>query len=421
MRLLTKTTLWYLVFALIMFSIGGLIAISMVRTVVNRETDYELRRSLRQIREAASFEDGIWVLNENPNITIREFPPDQLIKQDTILKDTLIFLKRTDRVEVYRKLITNTKIEDKFYHIEISNIFLEEGDIISVVSWIIVRLFLFLTAAFLIGNFLISKNLFRPFEYLLKSLDNFRLKNNQPLSTQPTKTKEFKRLNEFVQGMTNKAILDYQNLKEFSENASHEMQTPIAIAKGKLELLLESPGLSEEQLILVQSTQQSLNKISRLGQSLILLTKIENEEFSTVNLMSFTQVVENNVTNFQELGEIQGIELRSDIEKEVMLKIDSSLADILVVNLLKNALQHNIEGGWVEVKLDKNQLQVKNTGLAPSASTDQLFQRFKKNNQSKGTLGLGLAIVKKICDVNQLEVTYDYQEEIHILTIILGH
>jgi signal transduction histidine kinase len=137
--------------------------------------------------------------------------------------------------------------------------------------------------------------------------------------------------------------------------------------------------------------------------------------------MSFTQVVENNVANFQELGEMQGIVLRSDIEKEVMLKIDSSLADILVVNLLKNALQHNIEGGWVEVKLDKNQLQVKNTGLAPTASTDQLFQRFKKNNQSKGTLGLGLAIVKKICDVNQLEVNYDYQEEIHTLTIIFRH
>ncbi len=417
MRLLTKTTLWYLVFALIMFSIGGVIAISTVRTVVNRETDYELKRSLRQIRDAAAMENGIWVLNENPNISIREFPPGQIIRQDTILKDTLIFLKRTDRVEAYRKLITNTKIEDKFYHIEISNIFIEEGDIISVVSWIIIRLFLFLTAALLIGNFLISKNLFRPFEYLLKSIDNFRLKNNQALSTQPTKTKEFKRLNEFVQGMTNKAILDYQNLKEFSENASHEMQTPIAIAKGKLELLLESSELSEKQLALVQSTQRSLNKISRLGQSLILLTKIENEEFSTVDVLDFSQVVENNVANFQELGEMQGIKLQADIEKKVALKIDSSLADILVVNLLKNALQHNIEAGWVQVKLDKNQLQVTNSGPVPTASTEQLFQRFKKNNQNKGTLGLGLAIVKKICDVNQLKVSYDYQEEVHILTI----
>ncbi len=417
MRLLTKTTLWYLAFALIMFSIGGVIAISMVRTVVNRETDYELKRTLRQIRDAAPLENGIWVLNENPNISIREFPPGQLIKQDTVLKDTLIFLKRTDRVEAYRKLITNTKIEDKLYHIEISNIFIEEGDIISVVSWIIIRLFLFLTAALLLGNFIISKNLFRPFEYLLKSLDNFRLKNNRPLSTQPTKTKEFKRLNEFVEGMTNKAILDYQNLKEFSENASHEMQTPIAIAKGKLELLLESPDLSEKQLALVQSTQQSLNKISRLGQSLILLAKIENEEFSTVDELNFTEVVENNVVNFKELGEMQGIQLTADIEQKVKLKIDSSLADILVVNLLKNALQHNVESGWVKVKLDSTQLQVMNTGAAPTASTEQLFQRFKKNNQSRGTLGLGLAIVKKICDVNHLEVTYDYQEEVHVLTI----
>lgn len=417
MRLLTKTTLWYLVFALIMFTIGGMIALSMVRTVVNRETDYELSTTLRQIRNASSLDNGLEVFNNNNSISIREFPPGAVVKMDTIFKDTLIYLKRTDRVEPFRKLITNTKLNDKYYHIEISNIFIEEGDIISVVSWIIIRLFLFLTAALLIGNFLISKNLFRPFEHLLKSLDGFRIKNNKPLSTISTKTQEFQRLNQFALDMTNKAMLDYQNLKEFSENASHEMQTPIAIAQGKLELLLESPDLSEEQLSLVHATQQSIIKISRLGQALTLLTKIDNDEFPAMGSIDFSKIVANNVTTFMELANMQGIDLQADLKQNVNLTIDPVLGDILVTNLLKNALQHNVENGWIRINLTVDYLEVINTGEAPKLPPEQLFQRFKKNNQSKGTLGLGLAIVKRICEVNDYTVTYHYADKQHVLKV----
>lgn len=417
MRLLTKTTLWYLVFALIMFTIGGMIALSMVRTVVNRETDYELSTTLRQIRNASSLDNGLEVFNNNNSISIREFPPGAVVKMDTIFKDTLIYLKRTDRVEPFRKLITNTKLNDKYYHIEISNIFIEEGDIISVVSWIIIRLFLFLTAALLIGNFFISKNLFRPFEHLLKSLDGFRIKNNKPLSTISTKTQEFQRLNQFALDMTNKAMLDYQNLKEFSENASHEMQTPIAIAQGKLELLLESPDLSEEQLSLVHATQQSIIKISRLGQALTLLTKIDNDEFPAMGSIDFSKIVANNVTTFMELANMQGIDLQADLKQNVNLTIDPVLGDILVTNLLKNALQHNVENGWIRINLTVDYLEVINTGEAPKLPPEQLFQRFKKNNQSKGTLGLGLAIVKRICEVNDYAVTYHYADKQHVLKV----
>lgn len=394
---------------------------SMVRTVVNRETDYELQQTLREIRNAAAFENGLDIYNERNSVSIRAFPKGHVIKPDTILKDTFIYLKRTDRVEGFRKLITNTQLEDQFYHIEISEIIIEEGDIISVVSWIIIRLFLFLTAALLIGNFLISKNLFRPFEHLLKSLDKFRIKTNEPLSTMDTKTQEFQRLNQFAEEMTNKARLDYQNLKEFSENASHEMQTPIAIAQGKLELLLESPDLTEGQLSLVHTTQQSINKISRLGQALTLLTKIDNEEFNRKESIDFSKIVATNVQNFAELAQMQGITLEKKLDQGVQIQIDPVLADILITNLLKNSLQHNLPEGWVKVRLTEEYFEVKNSGEPPKLPTEQLFQRFKKNNQSKGTLGLGLAIVKRICEVNGCEVEYSYANEEHALRVTFSH
>ena len=217
--------------------------------------------------------------------------------------------------------------------------------------------------------------------------------------------------------MTDKARRDYIALKEFSENAAHEMQTPIAVAKGKLELLLESPDLQENQLPLIQSAQEALSKLSRLGQSLSLLTKIENNEFTSQETTNFSEVVQQSVRLFQDLCELKGLTLRSQIEPSVYLSINAAIADIMISNLLKNAVRYNLTDGWIEVVLTKKELTVKNPGVPPNVPTQQLFERFRKSNQSGESLGLGLAIVKKICDVNHWHVRYDFVEGVHQLTV----
>jgi len=177
--------------------------------------------------------------------------------------------------------------------------------------------------------------------------------------------------------------------------------------------LTETPGLSSDQVELIESAQQSLAKLSRLGKALLLLTKIENEEFSTQQAVDFSQIVTNSLTHFSEIAELKNLELRSCIKNNVQLKIDPSLADILISNLIKNTIRHNIENGWIHVELNQHELIVSNTGAPPKMPTHLLFDRFQKNHQSNGSLGLGLAIVKKICDVNHFQVRYDFENGIH--------
>jgi signal transduction histidine kinase len=217
--------------------------------------------------------------------------------------------------------------------------------------------------------------------------------------------------------MTQKARQDYVTLKEFSENASHEMQTPIAIAKGKLELLLESKDLEPEQLGLIQSAQEALSKLSKMGKSLSLLTKIENQEFSNQKPIDFSRAVASSIDFFSEISSFKGIQIETEIEPNVQVKIDESLADILIGNLMKNAIHHNFENGKIKVELDSDKLRITNSGLPPSIPTAQLFERFKKSDQTSQSLGLGLSIVKKICNVSDFKIRYDYENETHILQI----
>ncbi|MCB0556989.1 MAG: HAMP domain-containing histidine kinase, partial [Phaeodactylibacter sp.] len=201
------------------------------------------------------------------------------------------------------------------------------------------------------------------------------------------------------------------------ENASHEMQTPLAVAQGKLDLLLETQGLSDEQLTLVQAIQQSIGKLSKLGKALQLLTKIDNQEFSSQAPVNFSRITEASLEHFSELATLKDLQMSSRIEPNVQISVDPVLADILVGNLLKNAIRHNGQGGWIAVELTSEKLVVRNSGKPPRVPTEQLFGRFQKSHATDGSLGLGLAIVKKIADASQFTVDYQFSEGAHQLTV----
>ncbi len=415
MKLISKALFWYFLLAAAVFGIGGGVTFVLVKEAVEQETDYELARNLRQIIRA--IENGQPTeLIENNHVKI--YPLQQALeKENRFYSDTLVYHVRTERMENFRKLVAFRNVEDQPFKIEIIDIYFEQDDIIDVVSKILLRLFLIFSIVLLLGSFLISRFIFKPFEELLASIDRWNLKSNVPLEIPQTNTKELQKLNKFLKRMTDKARHDYQNLKEFTENASHEMQTPLAIAQGKLEILQEDASLTVEQMQLIQSALFSLDKLSKLGKALTLLTKIENLEFETSNNTNISDIARRISLQFSELAELKGLGLEKDIRSGVQLQIDPLLADIMITNLLKNALQHNIDEGRIEVLLDEHQLCVRNTGPEPSTPMHELFGRFKKSNGSNGTLGLGLAIVKKIADVHQMEVSYDFKAGLHEVSV----
>jgi len=263
---------------------------------------------------------------------------------------------------------------------------------------------------------IISRYVLSPFRQTMVTINNFRVKQKEKIKLPETSTQEFKELNRFLQKMTDKAIEDYASVKEFSENASHELQTPLAVIRSKIELMAET-DIDATQAALIEDVQNAIEKLSSINRSLTLLTKLENQEFETSSNIKFCTVTKQVIASFEDWIQMKQLTLTRSLDKNVPLTIHPTLAEMLMTNLLSNAIRHNIPGGHIEVELSAKGLVVSNTGLPPEIPTEELFQRFKKSNQSADSIGLGLAIVKQICEVNRFAVNYEYSNGWHMIGV----
>lgn len=419
MRLLLKATLYYLIITSIVFGIGGVMTYDIFQKQVELETDRYLVSRLSSLQNSIENGESPFSFISN-NLSVVEL--DNSVEETNYsFGDTLADhpSPRIDELEPHRKLSVVQKIDDKTYKIEIFDVIVESDDIFTGVFKSQTRLFMILGSVLVIFSFLVSSWLFRPFNVTLQAIKNFRLNDSKKLQLGETNTKEFKELNGILSNMIKKNQDDYKSLKEFSENASHEMQTPLAVAKGKLELLLQSSGLDEEKLHLINSSYEAIDHLSKMSRALSLLTKIENNEFTDLQEINISEKITNSIYDFQELLELKNINIKSEIEENVIINSDPILIQILIINLFQNAIRHNIEKGNISILLTKSMLRMSNSGAPLTVKSDYLFKRFKKDNQSGETIGLGLAIVKKICDINNFEITYEFIDDVHLLEITI--
>lgn len=415
MRLLTKITSLYLFITLLVFAVGGVMAYY----VLKEEIDAEHRRFLqrRLARTAELIANGEQVpAYDGEKLDVIPLGPNAR-ERPYRFSDTLVWHPYLKRMENHYKVSAIKNIDGQYYYMETFDVIVEADDITETVVRALSRIFLLLLVVVGVVGALFSARIFSPFNKTLDRIRDFRVQNDEPLDLPKTSTMEFKRLNYFVGQMAARSRREYQALKEFSENASHEMQTPLSIARGKLELLLDSPNLSDQDLGLVISAQQSIQKLSKLGRSLSLLTKIENEEFRGEGPSDLSELLNNIIDQFEELIELKSLALQQEIEESVTLPMDPILADVLLTNLFQNAVRHNVQGGCIDVSLNRERLLIRNTGPAPEAPPEELFNRFRKNRQSGDSLGLGLAIVQRICDMNNLQIRYRYQEDRHVVEV----
>jgi two-component system sensor histidine kinase QseC len=263
---------------------------------------------------------------------------------------------------------------------------------------------------------LLSRYVLFPFRQTMTIINNFDLKRKEKIQLPETTTKEFTELNSFLKKMTDKAMEDYASIKEFSENASHELQTPLAIIRSKLELLAET-NIDACQAELISDTQNAIDKLSKINRSLALLTKLENQEYTTSEDIKICRITKDVLAAYEDWICLRNIQVTTDLAKNIPLRIHPALAEMLLNNLLSNAIRHNVEHGTIAVTLTHTKLTVRNTGLPPEIPTEELFLRFKKSNQSADSIGLGLAIVKQICEVSRFSINYDYEEGFHVINI----
>lgn len=415
MKLINKFTLWYLCIALTCTIFGTVIT---YYTIKNKMDNAAIDR-LVTINHIAADKIGSgqsWdssVLGRKVQVRELSAPPTD---RKTVISKSESSYPGSQKKEYRITVNSFFNINNKNYSITSFGYVIQSEHLLSGIEGTIVWKWLLILSLIAISARLVSKIILSPFKETLRAIELFNIRHKEKIKLPVTNTKEFKELNSFVKGMTDKAVDEYISLKEFTENASHELQTPVAVMKVKLELLAES-AITDEQAVIITEVQESLEKLSRINSSLVLLTRLENHEYATNEPIRFCKLINETLDSYRELLEMKSISLSKKVATSVYVSLNPVLGQLLLNNLVSNAIRHNAGEGIIDVELTHEALIIQNTGAEPGVPTSELFQRFKKGNQSGKSIGIGLAIVKQICDIHQFQVEYNYANGLHVIRI----
>lgn len=289
---------------------------------------------------------------------------------------------------------------------------IEKADLLkAIMGWIVFLYALLLLMIIFLNAWVFRKNM-KPLYKLLDWLDRYRLGHaNEPLDN-PTRIYEFARLNESLRSSVERSEQQFEQQKLFIGNASHEMQTPLAICKNRLEMLMEDDRLTEYQMGELMKTYHTLENLSRMNKSLLLLCKIDNGQFADIRLVSLNEVLGRYVNDYQEVYAYKKISV--DISEEGVFEamLSDALSVVLVTNLLKNAFVHTRPSGRIHVCISAREFCIANTG-EQALDTEHLFERFYQVKRKEGSTGLGLALVDSVCKAHRLRIRYNYEEGMH--------
>jgi signal transduction histidine kinase len=316
--------------------------------------------------------------------------------------------------EPFRELHTHIKVKDKVYPIILRISMIGTEDLIQGIVITETLLMFLILGGLLYINRVQSRKIWQPFYQALDQLQRFTLDKRPDLQFMPTDINEFKDLQQASRLLAERTYRTYLQQKEFTENAAHEMQTPLASMQAILEVMMQDEQLTPEEFIHVQELQDIVTRISRLDKGLLLLAKIENKQYSEVTPLPAVPVIKKILTRLEMQIHLKQIILSENYE-DCTITANTILLDILLSNLLHNAVQHCPEKGQIHIMTFPNRIEVANTGEALAFHEEKLFRRFQKNpdSQSAGGNGLGLAIVYQICRTFHYTISYQYKKGFH--------
>jgi signal transduction histidine kinase len=293
-----------------------------------------------------------------------------------------------------------------------------------IIKAIIAEVFIFvlILGAIVIINRKSSGLLWRPFYDTMKKVKAYDIIQNQALQLkEQTGIFEFNQLNQEITSLIQNVNQAYRNQRQFVENASHELQTPLAIIRSKLDLLINSPDLTAETADLLADITDATERLSQMNRNLLLLTKIDNNQFPERTRINVSDVMEKLLAYYQEYYDGDLPVINKSVQPGIYLMANASLIEILINNLVTNSIVHNIPNGHVDIRLTHNELIIENTGHSITGDPEQLFERFKKGREQSQTTGLGLSLVKQICHSYQFDLQYSYAEAIHRVRVVFAN
>lgn len=358
----------------------------------------------------------------NPlNIIVEKISYDEAKDFKEIYTDSKVYFITEEEEEEVRMLTTAFFCEQdgQYYRLKFFTSTVESDDLIKNMLILLLALWLSLGLAIAIVIKVVIHRSNKPFYKLLDNLKGFRLDNTRMIELPSTDISEYSELNESVKGLLEENIRAFTEQKNFIENASHEIQTPLTIVISKMELLMSDRRLRQEQLEEMNVILNSLNRMRRLNSSLLLLSKIRNKQFKENEKVDMTDVFEEVLDDFRDLIEYKEIEVKEERNSNPIIHINKDLAYILANNLIKNAVFHNIKGGKIFLTFNAGSIIISNTGAAIGNNVD-IFERYVSGNNDSKSSGLGLSIVKSITTIYNIPIRYIYKDNKHVMTLTIA-
>jgi len=418
MRLSKKLTYYFTTIVFISLTFGFFIFYFAVERATIQSAIGKLENLNQKIEDKLKHQSIDNILLQHPHVKIRI-----LSEKDKNLVDEVVREGNYEWNEMLQTMVNHVSVTTYPFvnnvHYEIQSrisITIIDNEyfigIVMVVAWI----FVFIIITIIFFSELITRNLYTPFYYLLEQMKRFDVRENQQLEILKSDIIELNQLNDLFVKTSTQSIEHYESLKEFTQNLSHELQTPIANIKGKIELMLNSE-ISEEQMVYLSKMYDDLNKVSIINRSLVLLMSLDHHQKKKEEI-NLSESLKEIVQDQEELIYMNGVAITTELSPDIYIEMDKLLADIMLSNLISNANRHNVKNGEIFISLSQNRLIIKNTGREQEFSNETIFQRFKKGKYNSESIGIGLALVKKICMVYHFDISYQFNQNWHQFEII---
>ncbi len=412
-KLLHKTQRAYLVFSILLFVIVAplfyVLSNKFYIDEVNERLMLQKSDFVQNSLSKLKIEDiSLW---NNFNYAVEILEPYNL-KKDTLFYSTS-FNKIEQENDRFRVLNSPITIEGKPYVFSAKVNLIESEDFLLSIILLFVCLILLLMLGLFIITKKLSQRLWRPFYETLHLIENFDIDRHQKPHFTNSDIEEFNRLNKSINDLIKRNLAIYNNQREFVENAAHELQTPIAIFKAKVDTLIQRSDITEGQSELLSSLNTTISRLKRVNKNLLLLSKIDTEQYNDTETFSLQQLIKKQLGFFLEQAEQKNITVTTTFQKDVLVHANYGLTELLVSNLLLNAVRHNLKNGTINIAISHKTLEITNTGNPLGLKEEDLFNRFSKSSNSEQGNGLGLAIVKKIANHNTWTISYSFVENKH--------
>jgi len=418
MKLLTKSSLLIATLSLFLFFFMGIIFFQVLKNMsisdLNRElgdlkelvVDYMVDYKAEQFKALPGID----------SLSVQAVGRD--IQAGEVMGDTLMYDRKEEQFKTYRYLQFTTNVGEDVYLVKIFKSTNPTDQLVERVTLMMtLMVILFLAGIFILNRFMFA-SLWKDFFEAIEKLKHFET-TKEPVILGEQDIEEFDELKQALEVMTRRLAKDYRELKEYTDHTTHELQTPLAVIKSKTELLIQSKNLGAEEMKCLQAINTSTQQLSRLNATLTLLTRIENRQFTEKEEINLAGLLDKHLELLEEYIDLRGIKVEKLYhDGGRVLFMDQGLADLLIANLLKNAIVHNKEDGILVLETRPGSLLIKNDGPPLKFSQEELFTRFVRDTRRSGNFGLGLSLVKKVCETYNFSIEYTYDNQQHTFIIV---